>query len=100
MVVVVGHEGCGAVAAALDVVERNGVFPGVIGEMIQPIIPAVLAVHGAPGDPLDNAVKANTRRVATRLETQSGILRDAVATGRLKIVAARYDLDDGDVDWL
>ncbi|MDN3565464.1 carbonic anhydrase [Paeniroseomonas aquatica] len=100
LVVVLGHEGCGAVAAALDVVERNAVFPGVIGEMVQPIIPAVLSVRGAAGDPLDNAVRANARRVATRLATQSGILRDAVAAGRLRIVAARYDLDDGDVDWL
>ena len=42
LVVVLGHEGCGAVAAAAEVVDRNAAFPGVIGEMVQPIIPAVL----------------------------------------------------------
>src|SRR4051812_47345765 len=59
LVVVLGHESCGAVAAALEAVERDTRFPGVIGELIQPIIPAVLASRGQPGDRLDNAVIAN-----------------------------------------
>lgn len=37
--------------------------------------------------------------MARRLKAQSPVLRDALDAGRLKIVAARYDLDDGDVDW-
>jgi carbonic anhydrase len=99
LVVVLGHENCGAVAAAMEVVNRNATFPGVIGEMIQPIIPAVLSSRGEPGDPLHNAVVANARRVANRLRMQSAIVAEAVREGRLKIVAARYDLDDGDVEW-
>ena len=78
LIVVLGHESCGAVAAALDVVERNASFPGVIGEMIQPIIPAVLAARGEPGDPLDAAVRANARRVAGRLRMQSPVLHTCV----------------------
>ncbi len=99
LIVVLGHERCGAVAAAVEVVETNATFPGVIGEMIQPIIPAVLASRGAAGDRLHNAVVANARRVATRLRTQSAVLQDALRAGRLKVVAANYDLDDGDVDF-
>ena len=100
LIVVLGHEACGAVAAAVDVVEKNATYPGVIGEMIQPIIPAVLSARSEPGELLDNAVRANARRVAARLKTQSVILQQAVAANRLKVVAARYDLDDGDVDWI
>ncbi|MGG5886066.1 carbonic anhydrase [Falsiroseomonas sp. HC035] len=100
LVVVLGHENCGAVAAAVEVVERNATFPGVIGEMIQPIIPAVLSVRGGGDGLLDRAVRANARRVAGRLKTQSPILQQALAAGRLKVVAARYDLDDGDVTWM
>lgn len=99
LIVVLGHEACGAVAAAVEIVEKNTTFPGVIGEMIQPIIPAVLSVRGQTGNLLDNAVRANARRVAGRLKTQSVVLQEAVRAGRLKVVAARYDLNDGDVDW-
>ncbi|MFC4167230.1 carbonic anhydrase [Teichococcus aestuarii] len=100
LVVVLGHESCGAVAAALEVVARNATFPGVIGEMVQPIIPAILAARAADGTVgLDAAVEANARRVAARLKTQSPVLQAASHSGRLKIVAARYDLDDGDVSW-
>ena len=99
LIVVLGHEACGAVAAAVEVVDRNATFPGVIGEMIQPIIPAVLAARSQSGDLLDNAVRMNARRVAGRLKTQSTVLQDALRQDRLKIIAARYDFDDGDVDW-
>jgi len=84
----------------VDVVEKNATFPGVIGEMVQPIIPAVLeARRMADGALLDNAVVANAKRVAMRLSTQSPVLQDAVRAGKLKIVSARYDLDDGSVDF-
>ena len=100
LIVVLGHESCGAVAAAVEVVQRNATFPGVIGEMIQPIIPAVLSARRSSGEiSLDDAVTANARRVASRLKTQSPIAQEAIRANRLKVVAARYDLDDGDVDW-
>ena len=100
LVVVLGHENCGAVAAAVEVVEKNASFPGVIGEMIQPIIPAVLAARRSSGGmPLDDAVVANAKRVAARLKTQSPIAQEAVRQDKLKIVAARYDLNTGSVDW-
>ena len=101
LIVVLGHEACGAVAAAVDVVEKNAVFPGVIGEMIQPIVPAVLeARRMTTGTLLDNSVVANAKRVATRLRTQSPVLQEALRGGKLKVVPAHYDLDDGHVDFL
>jgi carbonic anhydrase len=101
LIVVLGHEACGAVAAAVDVVEKGTTFPGVIGEMVQPIVPAVLEARRAGGDDslLDKAIVSNAKRVANRLATQSPVLQEAVRNGKLKIVPARYDLDDGDVDF-
>jgi carbonic anhydrase len=100
LIVVLGHESCGAVAAAVEVVQGNATFPGVIGEMVQPIIPAVLAARGQSGEvTLDNAVVANARRVATRLKAQSSVIQDLVRQGKLKVIAARYDLAGGHLDW-
>ncbi|UEM21146.1 carbonic anhydrase [Skermanella mucosa] len=99
LVVVMGHERCGAVAAAVSVVRDNARFAGSIGRMVEPIIPAVLAVRDQPGDLLDNAVRANVRRIVRRLRESQPLLVDPLEAGKLKIVGARYDLDDGVVDF-
>jgi carbonic anhydrase len=104
LILVLGHERCGAVAASLDVVERSVEFPGRIGEMVQPIIPATIKARqaAAPGashdEILDAAVRENVRRVALHLSL-SELLTERQRAGRLKIVGARYDLDDGRVDF-
>lgn len=99
LVVVLGHEKCGAVQAAVSVVKDNAVFPGSIGRMVEPIVPAVLRAQGQAGDLLDNAVRENVRRTVQRLRTQEALLVDPIKAGKLKIVGARYDLDDGSVDF-
>ena len=106
LVLVLGHERCGAVDAALSVVEKNATFPGSIGQMIEPIIPAALqAKNAAPANAdreqvLDMAVRENVKRTVTRLRSASEpILMDPLKGGKLKIVGARYDLDDGSVDF-
>lgn len=100
LVVVMGHEACGAVKAAMDVVDKNAVFPGSIGRMIEPIIPAVLAAREMPGDKVEQAVRANVRRVTERLRTASEpILLDPQRAGKVKVVGAYYALDTGRVDF-
>jgi len=100
LVVVLGHERCGAVAAACDVVIKKATYPGSIGPMVKPIVPAAIAMNGKPGDFVDNTVRESARRTATRIATASPILSRLVKDGKLKIVAARYDLDDGKVEYL
>ncbi len=100
LVLVLGHEKCGAVDAAVKVVKENATFPGSIGQMIEPIVPAVLRAQSQSGDLLDNAVRENVRRVVARLRTAAEpLLLEPQRTGKLRIVGARYDLDDGDVDF-
>lgn len=101
LVVVMGHERCGAVAAAVSVVEKGATFPGSIGQMVEPIIPAVLAARRQnPKDLLDASVRANVSRTVARLREQSEpMILDRIRAGKVRIVGARYDLDDGTVDF-
>ncbi len=99
LIVVLGHEKCGAVQAAVSVVRENTTFPGSIGQMVEPIVPAMLKVQGQSGDLLDNAVRENVRRTANRLRTSEALLTEPLNAGKLKIVGARYDLGDGSVDF-
>jgi hypothetical protein len=87
----------GALQAAVSVVRENATYPGSIGKMVEPIVPAVLKAQGQAGDLLDNAVRENVRRTVNRLRTAEALLVDALKAGKLKIVGARYDLDDGSV---
>ena len=101
LVVVMGHERCGAVAAAVSVVENGATFPGSIGRMVEPIVPAVLDVRrqGAV-DLLDASVRANVSRTVGRLRDYSEpMVLDRIRSGRLRVIGARYDLDDGSVDF-
>ncbi len=103
LIVVLGHERCGAVQAALEVVQADASFPGSIGPMIEPIIPAVLKAARAGNlkgeDLLDAAVKANVRRTVERLRNSEPSIIEPLRAGKLKIVGAHYDLDEGKVDF-
>lgn len=103
LIVVLGHDKCGAVAAAADVVTKDTRFPGSIGRMIEPIIPAVLKVHRESGEEnlVDNSVEENVRRMVERLQTYSEpMLLDPQERGELKVVGAVYELATGRVRWL
>ncbi len=100
LIVVLAHTSCGAVKAACDVVTKNATYPGAIGPMIEPIVPAALAAKGEAGDFVNNAAKASARRTAARLTATSKLLAGLAAEGKLKVVAAIYDLKTGVVTYL
>jgi carbonic anhydrase len=100
LIVILAHTACGAVKAACDVVTKNATYPGVIGRMIEPIVPAALAVRDQPGDFVDNAAKESAKRTAAQAPTVSAIVAGLVSAGKLKVVAAIYDLDSGVVTYL
>jgi carbonic anhydrase len=100
LIVVMGHSHCGAVHAACEVVTKNATYPGSIGPMIDPIVPAAIAVRDAPGDFVDNAARESAKRTAQRLGRTSFVLADLLKAGKLKIVAAHYELASGAVTFL
>lgn len=100
VIMVLAHTACGAVKAACDVVTKNATYPGEIGRMIEPIVPAALAVKDMSGDFTNNAAKESARRTAARLPKRSSLIGGLVDDGKLKIVAAIYDLKTGVVSMI
>jgi carbonic anhydrase len=92
LLMVLGHGGCGAVAAAM----RNQAVPGQISGLYPYIRPAV----DRAGTDLDAAVKANALFQARTLQEASPVIASLVKQGKLSVVAAYYDLTTGKVSVL
>jgi carbonic anhydrase len=92
-IMVLGHERCGAVDAAV----KGGETHGHISSLIKAIQPAVKKAKDLPGDVLENAVRANVTMVVQQLKSSGPILDELVKKHSLMITGARYDLDDGKV---
>jgi len=96
LIVVLGHESCGAVTAAV----QGGPPEGHIGSLVDLIKPAVEKTRGMSGDPVSNAVRMNVELVVKQLRTSTPILSELVAHGKIKIVGAVYSIETGAVTWL
>ncbi len=92
LLMVLGHERCGAVTAA---VQKEKLL-GDIGSFVKAIQPAVAKVKNQPGDAVENAVVANVQYQIAQLQ-RSQLLSERLKSGKLKIVGGRYDLDTGKV---
>jgi carbonic anhydrase len=93
LIMVLGHERCGAVTAAVEG-ER---LPGHISSFTQAIKPALKQVKNQSGDAVENGVVANVAYQIEQMKRNSTILAQQVLEGKLKIVGGRYDLDSGEV---
>ncbi|MCC5658485.1 carbonic anhydrase [Nostoc sp. XA010] len=90
VIMVVGHERCGAVDAAI----KGAQVPGRIGTLLEAIKPSVESSKGKPGDKLENACKANILAQVEELKSSS-VLSELIKAEKLKIVGGYYDLDTG-----
>jgi carbonic anhydrase len=97
LIMVLGHERCGAVTAAV----KGERLPGHIGSFVKPIKPVIARAKREAGDSVDNAVNnavtANVRYQIDKLTQNSRILFERSLAGKLQIVGGRYDLDSGEV---
>jgi carbonic anhydrase len=96
LLVVMGHQKCGAVTAAAEAGEAKGHLPSLL-EMIRP---AVQKARGQPGDLVDNAVRINVENVVRQVRTSKPVLGPLVDRSELLVVGAVYSLDTGRVAWL
>ncbi|MDU2064491.1 MAG: carbonic anhydrase [Sporomusaceae bacterium] len=93
LIVVLGHEDCGAVKAAV----AGGEVPGHIGAITKAIEPAVLQAANQSGDKVSNTVKANVDLIVKKLMMTKPIISEGVSHDSVKIAGAVYDLKTGKV---
>jgi carbonic anhydrase len=97
LIVVLGHERCGAVKAARETIAAKVQAPGHIQSLVTAIQPAVEAT--AKGD-LKATVEANVKNVTQALRLSTPVLKPKVDSGELKVVGAYYSLDTGTVAFM
>src|SRR5881398_2457277 len=92
LIVVLGHQSCGAVKAAKETIAAKTKAPGHIQSLVTAIQPAVEAT--AKGD-LEATIKANVKDVAQALRSSTPVLKPKVDSGDVRVVGAYYNLDTG-----
>src|SRR6059036_413571 len=97
LILVLGHESCGAVKAARETIAAKGKAPGHIESLVTAIKPAVKATAK---DDLDTTVKANVKNVVQALRSSTPILKAKVDSGDIRVIGGYYSLDTGAVSFL
>jgi carbonic anhydrase len=92
LIVVLGHERCGAVTAAL----ASASAPGHVESLVRDIQPAVVATKGKAGDAADLAVAENARLMAGKVRSDASL---GDLAKEVRILSGVYDLDTGKVEW-
>lgn len=94
LVMVLGHERCGAIASTVDAMRTGGKPDGALGYLIDEIAPAVAAAGVHDADVHAKAMREHVARTVARLRGVDS-LAQADAAGRAHVMGAVYDLDTG-----
>src|SRR6266516_5504009 len=97
LIVVLGHQRCGAVKAAKDTIAAKGEAPGHIQSLVTAIKPAVEAT--VKGD-LEATVRENVKNVVQALRSSTPVLKAKVDASELRVIGAYYSLDTGMVAFM
>jgi carbonic anhydrase len=100
LILVLGHESCGAIEATIKSLKDNSTLPGHLPSLVNALAPAVKESAQQSGDPLANAIRQNVVDAVAALKSATPILQTAVSEGKLKVVGGIYHLADGKVEML
>jgi len=98
LILVLGHDACGAIDAAIKSLKDDKPLPGHLPTLVAGLAPAVKAAAQQTGDQLDNAIRQNVIDTVAKLRSTAPILNAAVDQGKLRVVGGIYRLKDGNVD--
>jgi carbonic anhydrase len=97
LILVLGHDSCGAIDAAIKSLKDNTTLPGHMPSLVSGVAPAVKAVSQQGGDTLGLAIRQNVVDTIANLKSATPILSAAVEQRKLRVVGGVYGLKDGKV---
>ena len=97
LIVVLGHDSCGAVRAGIDSVESGDMPPGFLRDIVERVAPSVLSATRHGRTSVEEIQREHVSQTTRLLASRSALIHDHVTTGRLAIVGAEYALADGRV---
>jgi len=100
LILVLGHDSCGAVDAAIKSLKDDTTLPGHMPSLVTGLAPAVKAVSQQGGDTLAKAIRQNVVDTIAKLSSATPILGAAVEQGKLKVAGGIYRLRDGRVEMI
>jgi carbonic anhydrase len=98
LILVLGHEACGAIDATIKSLKDDKQLPGHLPSLVQALAPAVKAVSSKGGDVLNNAIRQNVIDNVAKLSSASPILSAAVNDKKIQVVGGIYRLSSGKVE--
>jgi carbonic anhydrase len=98
LILVLGHDSCGAIDATIKSLKDNTTLPGHLPSLVSALAASVKASSDQPGDKLANAIRRNVKDVTAKLKSATPILSAAAADGKIKIVGGIYRLASGKVE--
>jgi carbonic anhydrase len=98
LILVLGHDSCGAIDAAIKSLRDDKALPGRMPSLVTGVAPAVKAVSSQGGDTLGKAIRQNVIDNVAKLRSATPILSAAVEQNKIRVVGGIYRLKDGKVD--
>lgn len=95
LIVVLGHDSCGALKATMDAVLTGDVPPGYLRDIVERITPSVMTARKDGASTLEELEAEHVRSTTQLLNERSVVVHEAIAAGKLAIVGATYDLGEG-----
>jgi len=100
LIMVLGHEACGAVDATIKSIKDGTTLPGHLPSLVHALTPAVQAAQGQPGDLLMNAIHSNVAMTVDKVKTSTPILKQFADDKKIRVVGGIYMLGTGRIELL
>lgn len=95
LIVVLGHDSCGAVKSSIEALEDGTMPPGFLRDIVERVVPSVLAARSAGSVTADAVEAMHVKETMRLLHERSRVIATAVEAGELALMGLTYKLADG-----